>query len=344
MQKKKNQLKFPSELRYDLISKNWVIIATGRAKRPENFKTKGKKDKEILPKDCPFCNLESQEKPVLIFNKGKKILTNKIPKEWTTVSIPNKYPAFIPFPKLEKRKEGEFYQKMNAAGFHEVVVTRDHKKTLAQFTIQEVKELIDVYHQRYLDLMNKTFVNHIAIFHNYGEKAGASITHPHSQIITTPLIDVDLNKALETSKNYYKKSGKCIYCELNKWDMKVKKRKVFENNKFIVVCPFASKLAFQIIISPKKHLPYFEKISEDEKWSLAEAFQTVFKKLYKGLSNPAYNFYLHTSPCDGKEYPYYHWHWTILPRTSSLAGFELGMGMEISTIEPEKAAQYLRKL
>jgi UDPglucose--hexose-1-phosphate uridylyltransferase len=98
-----------------------------------------------------------------------------------------------------------------------------------------------------------------------------------------------------------------------------------------------------MIISPKKHLPYFEKITEKEKWSLAEAFRVVFSKLYKTLHDPAYNFYLHTAPCDGKKHEHYHWHWTILPKTATWAGFEIGTRMEISTIEPEKAAKILRK-
>lgn len=130
---------------------------------------------------------------------------------------------------------------------------------------------------------------------------------------------------------------------MNKWELRVKKRIVFENKYFLALCPFASKSAFQIIVSPKAHLSYFEKITEEEKWGLAEAFQKSLSKLYKGLSDPSYNFYLHTAPCDGKEHPHYHWHWTILPKTSTWAGFEIGTRMEISTIEPEKAAEYLRE-
>ncbi|MDP1538630.1 MAG: galactose-1-phosphate uridylyltransferase [bacterium] len=342
---KNPQRKFPSELRFDLVSKDWVVIATGRARRPKTFK-KERRVKDELPRGkCPFCKIDTQETPTLVFSHGKKIPSNRgIPKNWTTVSIPNKYPAFIPYPKLDERKEGPFYKKMNAAGFHEVVVTRDHRKSLGQFKIGEVKEVFDVYQERYLGLMDKKFVNYISIFHNYGSEAGASISHPHSQIITTPLIDIDLDKALVNSEKYYKKTKKCIYCEMNEWELRIKERIVFENKHFLALCPFASKSAFQVIISPKAHLSYFEKATQEEKWHLAEAFQKVLSRLYKGLSDPAYNFYLHTAPCDGKKYPHYHWHWTILPKTSTWAGFEIGTRMEISTIEPEKAAEYIKKM
>jgi len=339
---KKPKKKFPSELRFDSISKDWVVIATGRARRPETFKKEKRVKEELMPDQCPFCQIDSQEKPTLIFVQGRKISAAKIPKEWSIIALPNKYPAFIPFPKLEESKEGPFYEKMNAVGFHEVVVTRDHWKSLGQFKIEEVKEVFDVYQKRYQNLMDKNFVNYISIFHNHGSEAGASISHPHSQIITTPLIDIDLSKALTNSEKYYRKTKKCIYCQMNDWERKIKKRIVFENKYFLALCPFASKSAFQVIVSPKNHLSYFEKVTAEEKWHLAEAFQKVLSQLYKGLSDPAYNFYLHTAPCDGKKYPYYHWHWTILPKTSTWAGFEIGTRMEISTIEPEKAAAYLR--
>lgn len=336
--------KFPSELRYDLISRDWVIIATGRAKRPETFKNKQKKEDEIPKDKCPFCKIISQEKPTLIFVRGKRVpITGKIPKDWTIIVVPNKFPAFLPQPRLERKMEGKFYQTMNAVGFHEVLITKDHKKQMGQFKTAELKEVIDVYQRRYLDLMKKSFVNHISIFHNQGKEAGASISHPHSQIITTPLVDIDLRQALFNSEKFRKSKGKCVYCQMNNWEIKVKKRIIFENEKFLVLCPFASKSAFEVIISPKDHLSYFERITTEEKWKLAEAFKAALGKLHKGLNDPDYNFYLHTAPADGKNYNYYHWHWTILPKTSTWAGFELGTQMEISTIEPEKAADYLRK-
>lgn len=346
---KKGSAKFPSELRFDLVSRDWVVIATGRGKRPEMFKKEGEKGL-VIPKDkCPFCNIETQEKPILAYLNGKKIAipakwppTKKF-RNWTTILIPNKYPAFLPYPHIEEAVEGDLYQRLNAVGYHELVITSDHEKSLALLSVGRVKEVLNLYKQRYLQLMEKDFVNYISIFHNHGKGAGASQSHPHSQFITTPLIDVDLRQALINSEKYFKEKGGCIYCKMTEWERKVKTRVVFENKNFIVTCPFASKAAFEMIISPKKHASYFEKTSETDMCCLAEAFKIALAKLYKALGDPAYNFYLHTAPCDGAKYDHYHWHWTILPKSSTLAGFEIGTRMEISTIEPEKAAEYLRK-
>ncbi|HCM36853.1 MAG: hypothetical protein A3J30_02370 [Candidatus Wildermuthbacteria bacterium RIFCSPLOWO2_02_FULL_47_9c] len=347
--------KFPSELRYDVVSKDWVVIATGRAKRPEDFRQRRRKVEEPRSQ-CPFCQLSKQGTPTLIFVKGKRHSflparaggpaqagNHGVPKGWTTASLPNKFPAFIPSLKLQRREEGELYHILNAVGFHEVVVTRSHTRQVGQFSVSQTKELIDVFQERYLVLMKEKFVRNIAIFQNHGVEAGASLAHPHSQIITTPLIDPDLRNALLTSERFFRKHKKCIYCVMGEWELRSKKRIVFENDDFLVLCPFASKAAFEIIISPKKHLPQFEQITEKEKLGLAEAFKIALSKLRRALADPAYNFYLHTAPIDGKKYDFYHWHWTILPKTATWAGFEIGTGMEISTIEPERAAEFLRK-
>ncbi len=332
--------KFPSELRYDTTSGDWVVIASGRAKRPKHFKKEKRVKMKDNKKDCPFCNWDNSRKVNVVFEDGEEV--SKVTKNWSAVSTPNKYPAFMTSDKLERRKENHLYETMNAVGYHEVVITRDHKKSLGELPLEKTKEIFRLYRQRYTELSKRKFVNHVSIFHNHGMEAGASIAHPHSQIITTPLIDIDLNKALSKSKEYNKKQKSCIYCKMNDWEIKKKERIIYENDLFIALCPFASKSAFQVIVSPKKHLAYFEKSTDEELDYLADAFHTALAKLHKGLEDPPYNFYLHCAPSDGLNHDYYHWHWTIIPKTSVWAGFELGARMEISTISPEEAAKYLR--
>lgn len=336
MKEEKNRY---SELRFDLVSRDWVIISPNRAKRPKAIKKK-EEIKETDTVNCPFCNVHNQEEPKLIL-RDKKEIDNF--SNWTTCVIPNKYPALIPDLELEEDIEGGIYEKMNAVGFHELVITSDHKKHMADFSVEKVEEVFLAYKKRYLSLMKKRHVNHISIFHNHGERAGASISHPHSQIITTPLIDVDLLGSLSNAKRHYNKTGECIYCKMIKWDRKDKKRVVFENKDFIAVCPFASKHAFQVIISPKKHKPYFENITERELKEFSIIFSTVMKKIKKGLGEVDYNFYMHNSPCDKKDHKYYHYHWTIIPRSAVYAGFEIGTKMEISVMRPEDSAQFLRE-
>ncbi len=324
-----------SELRFDIVSKDWVVIATGRARRPETFKQEKRIREEAAEEDCPFCHIETQEKPTLVYEteRGK----------WDVVVFPNKHPAFSAGDNLNERAVGP-YRVIDGLGFHEVVVTRDHFQHLAHFKAERTKEVIDAYQERYLAFMNEKHINYISIFHNHGREAGASIVHPHSQIIAMPVIDPDLKRSLDGSRQFFEMHGKCVHCTMLEWELEQKERIVFENDKFLAITPFASKVAFEVRIYPKEHKAYFERIREDEKIKLAEAIQVALNKVCKGLVDPAYNFFIHTSPCDGKNYDHYHWHFEILPKTSIWAGFELGTGIQISTIEPEKAAEYLRKI
>ncbi len=330
-----NGQKPASELRFDLVSKDWVVIATGRARRPETFKNDARPREDVTEKDCPFCHLETQGK-VIYFNPNHN-------EDWQVVVIPNKYPAFSRGDNLHERAVGP-YQVMDGIGFHEVVITRDHRQHLAHFKVEKIKQVIDAYQERYLALMNEKLINYVSIFHNHGKEAGASIFHPHSQIIATPVIDPDLRRSLDGSQHFFEAQGKCVHCAMLEWDLEEKSRIIFENDKFVVLSPFAAKVAFETRIYPKEHKAYFERIKEDEKIKLAEALQVALNKICKGLVDPAYNFFIHTSPCDGKSYDHYHWHFEILPKTSVWAGFELGTGIQISTIEPEKAAEYLRNI
>jgi UDPglucose--hexose-1-phosphate uridylyltransferase len=325
---------FPSELRMDLVSSDWVLIATGRARRPESFIKSKKKRKTVLKKDCPFC----QAKNI----KDKIARRDKEDGSWFVISIPNKFPAFSPGDELNERKEGP-NRIMDGLGFHEVIITADHERQLAQFSKEEIGMVIDLYQARYLDLMNKKFIKYISIFHNHGKGAGASVAHPHSQLIATPVIDPDLRSSLDGAEAFYRSQGKCVYCTMINWDLKDGQRIIYQNEKFVVLCPFAPQVSFEVRVYPKEHLPHFEKMTEDEKMFFSDALLMALNKIYKALDNPDYNFYIHTAPAAGENYSHYHWHLNIIPKTATWAGFELGAGIEISTIEPEKAAEFLRR-
>lgn len=323
-----------SELRQDIATGAWVVIATGRAKRPDDFKNKKKPEISDDPKDCPFCNLSKQENPVLLYKDPKG--------DWTVASVPNKFPAFDFSKKLDRRTEGPF-SVVNGTGFHEVIITRGHDVSFAQMSKEQVVEVINAYQERYLNLMNKRFVDYISIFHNHGAEAGASIQHPHSQLIAMPVVDPDVWRSIKGSAEYFHKNKKCVHCVMIDWEKDDKKRIIYENDDFIAFCPFVSRVAFEVRIFPKFHSPYFERIDDETKTHLAEILKACLAKIHKGLNNPPLNFFLHTAPCDSKDYPHYHWHFEILPKTAIWAGFELGTGIEISTIEPERAAEFLRK-
>ncbi len=324
-----------SELRQDVVTGDWVVIATGRAKRPDDFKAVHRAEADQDVDQCPFENPEEsgQEKDVLIYRDGSD--------EWTLRVFPNKYPAFSKGRLVKTIEEGPYFA-MSGTGYHEVIVTRDHFRPLALMEPLQAAEVLDAYQERYLSLMKKPNVKFVQIFHNHGKEAGASIVHPHSQLMAIPVVSPYIQGQLDGAERYRRANKKNVFASIVEHERETGQRVVFENDRFVAFCPFASRVAFEIWVAPKKTSPYFERLSNEDKVAAGEALQRSLRALHDGLDDPAYNFYINTAPCDGRDYPQYGWHIEILPHTAVWAGFELSTGIEISTIQPEKAAEYLR--
>ncbi|KKP80103.1 MAG: galactose-1-phosphate uridylyltransferase [Candidatus Moranbacteria bacterium RIFOXYA12_FULL_35_19] len=328
-----------SELRQDLVTGDWVVVSKIRSRRPDEFAKKEENSTPDNPSECLFCDPEKsgQEKDVLIYNTTDG--------NWSLKVFPNKFPAFSrPSGGQMKHKEEGPYFWMDSVGYHEVIVTKDHYNHIGKMEPLLVAEILDAYQSRYIDLMNKKSVNYIDIFHNHGASAGASIAHPHSQLIAIPVISPYVKGELDGAEEYHKQNKHCVYCAMVEWEREQKKRIVFENDDFLLFCPFASRANFEMWLIPKKHKPYFERITQEEKISAGMALHEAIKRLSEKLNNPDFNFYIHTSPCDGKDYPHFHWHIEILPKTNIWAGFEISTGVEIITISPEDAAEFLKNI
>lgn len=343
-----------SELRQDLISKDWMIVATARAKRSNSFfggrpaRRQGREKFEQSISQCPFEDpqVTGHSEPLLIYyEEGQKRRAKgvkKLIKEWSLQVIKNKFPALGQGDCSKISKEGP-YSTMQGAGFHEIIITHDHNKHPALMSLEQLEEVIRAYQERYIILMDHKCVNYIFIFYNHGKEAGATLSHPHSQLIALPVLPADVRRSLRGAKEYYDEHKKCAHCAMLKWE-KEERRSVFQNEYFIVYSPFVSRVNFELRIYPRKHQPCFEKMTDIERKYLAEALWQALHRLYKGLKDPAYNLFIHTAPCDGKNYGYYHWHIEILPKTNTWAGIELGTGVEIITVRPEEVAKFLRKV
>lgn len=336
-----------SELRQDLVSGEWVIVATGRGKRPSQFadtKIKGKEKKSLCPFDDP--QESGNGAPLLWFvAPGVRKSQEDIDlDDWFLQVVPNKYPMLqhdhrtcpvVSIDGLETRMEG--------GGFHEVVITRPHNRSLADMKPEEVELVVRAYQERIHEISAEKCIKYMLVFHNHGSIAGASIAHPHSQLVALPIIPRDVNISLNNSKQYHKKNKECVHCVMIAWEKKKKSRIIYENKKFIAFVPYAPSMSFEIRIFPKAHDTRFENISTKDRLFFADALQQSLKGLKKGLKDVPYNFYIHTAPLGKNKYDHYHWHLEILPKTNTPAGVELGTGMEVVSIAPEIAAEHIRK-
>ncbi|MBI4132559.1 MAG: DUF4921 family protein [Candidatus Sungbacteria bacterium] len=336
-----------SELRQDLVTGDWVVVATSRARRPNEYARERAKEHPQPKSSCPFERLIPSAL-VVYDRKGERFrVTPKdrgyLEKHWWLQVVPNKYPAFGQGACQIVRTVGP-YRWQDGVGFHEVVITRDHQRSIAAMNLKEAEMVLRAYRHRYLGLKDEGCVEFVSIFHNHGREAGATISHPHSQIIATPVIPPDVKRSLHGSREYFRKYRRCVHCTIIRQERREGWRIVHQNRGFVAFCPFASRQAFELRIFPLRHNPEFETISDAEIELAADALRTALAKLSSTLANPAYNFFIHTAPtADGSQAPHYHWHIEIVPKTAIWAGFEIGTGIEISTISPEAAAAFLRK-
>ncbi|MGH2349201.1 MAG: galactose-1-phosphate uridylyltransferase [bacterium] len=328
------------ELRKDPMSRRWVIIATERAARPTDFTHEA-----IEPNDlekCPFCEGREDRTPPEIFAIRDPGTAPNTPG-WHVRVVSNKFPALRIEGDTERTAVG-IYTRMDGVGAHEVIIeTTDHHAHLGLLPVAHVANVIEASLQRYRDLRGDTRFEYTLLFRNHGRAAGASLSHPHSQLIALPIVPRRVNEELDASERYFAKSGACIYCAMIEQELRSRERVVFENAAFAVTTPYASRFPFETVILPKVHQADFGLVTPEDVPALAEALHEVLVRLHTCLKNPPYNFIIHTLPYkEGSKYAY-HWHLEIIPQLTRVAGFEWGSGFYINSVIPEDAARYLRE-
>jgi len=327
------------QLRRDIISGKWSIVAVNRSMRPESFTYTHSVKPVKLISDCPFClGNEIQTPPELDAIRLDGSLPNT--PGWDVRVVPNKYPAFT-LDEVDADDE-RFYQHQGAVGLHEVIIhSSDHNLTLSTMRLDGVKNVIKMYKRRYQLALESPEVKSVIIIVNNGRDAGASIEHSHSQLFAIPRIPELLRLESDRLGAHYRENGDCLFCDLIKHEVIVDKRLVAENNSFIAFCPYASLTPFTVWLAPKSHLQAFELTNEETLNEFASILREVLVGIDKNLHNPPYNIWLHSRPKGVDEF---HWHLEIAPKLAIPAGFEHGTGMTINVVKPEEAAKYLRQL
>lgn len=326
------------EFRKDPVIGRWIIIATERASRPSDFPHAPQFNDDASK--CPFCEGHENITPseIIAYHPPGR---EKNTKGWWVRVVPNKYPALLIGGDMGREGEG-MYDKMNGVGAHEVVVeTPEHRKHWADMEVKQLEDVLWAFKDRMTDLKKDRRFKYILVFKNYGKSAGASLSHPHSQIIAMPMVPIRVAQEIEGAQRHYNYKDRCVFCDMVKEEMRFGKRVVGNSDGFIAIEPYASRFPFETWILPKTHRGHFDSITGDEAHELAIILKQVMGKLRDVLEDPALNVLIHTTPVQDPESPYYHWHIEIMPKLTHVAGFEWGTGCYINPVSPERAAELL---
>jgi len=327
------------EIRQNPATKEWVIVATERAKRPEDFiKLARPRRVPRFSKKCPFCPGHEDQTPPEISSSRDEHGT------WTVRVVPNRFAALVPEGDSIREEDFDFFRKMPGVGRHEVIIeTPLHNASLGRIGDDKALEIVSTYHERYRCLSRDKRFKLITIFRNYGREAGTSLEHPHSQIVATPIVPLHIRHRLEEATRFYDDTGECVFCRIIESERKEKDRIVMEGDGFIVIEPFAARSPFETWILPLEHRSTFGEATLAELGGFARILNRVLEKFVQVLQDPAYNMVIQTAPTNEEDEDYYHWHVKLFPRVTTPAGFELGTGVYINTVLPEAAAEYLKK-
>ena len=327
------------ELRRDPIVGRWVIVDTDHPRLPQNYECETHTQKGGV---CPFCYGNESITPPEI-ESFRDLHTAHNTPGWQVRVVPNKFPALKIEGDLDRRGSG-IYDLLNGIGAHEVLIeTPYHNKDIPDLINEEVEKIILMYCRRSLDLIKDKRFKYIMIFKNYGPAAGASLEHPHTQIIALPMVPKNPLEEIKGAENYFEFRERCIYCDIIRQELDEKERIISENNHFLALCPFVSRFPFEIWIIPKQHYGYFYHLPPEEIPALASILKDTISKIKNIFGNLSYNFIIHSSPANGDTgIEGYHWHIEFMPKLMHVAGFEWGSGFYVVPTPPELAAQYLK--
>jgi UDPglucose--hexose-1-phosphate uridylyltransferase len=327
------------ELRKDPVTGRWVIISTDRQKRPNDFRVE--RSAAVGREYCPFCPGHEAMTPPEVLSYRQNGGAPNAPG-WEVRVVPNKFPALQVEGSLDREGEGLF-DRMNGIGAHEVIIeTPDHDRSLALMSEPELERVLWAFRERMLDLKQDHRLRYILVFKNQGAAAGATLEHPHSQLIALPIVPDFVREEIDGARRHYQIKERCVFCDIVHQEVRDGRRVIQENADVIALAPYAPRFAFETWLLPKRHGARYEQAPRHEYESLARLLKAVLQRLDRALESPPFNLIVHTSPFYEEVTDLYHWHIEIIPKLTRVAGFEWGTGFYINPTAPEEAAKVLR--
>lgn len=327
------------ELRRDPVVERWTLIEVAASKPAKQYHSEKKSSQN--PAICPFCPTKESLTPPEV---AAVRLDNSQPNTsgWSVRTFPNKFPVLADREYLNKEGLG-IYDVMSGVGAHELIIeTPNHQHQMADLNDSEMSLVMRHYQERFIHLAKDKRFKYVMLFKNKGLSAGSTMEHAHGQLIALPMVPKYVLEEIHGADHYYQINKRCVFCDILAQEQQDKERIVVENDKFIAFCPFASRYAFETWILPKVHSHDFATADCATLDQLGNILQRVLKQMKVALGDCAYNFYLHTSPNNWGNLPYFHWHIEVIPKLTRSVGFEWGTGLHIVPTDPAMAAQQLR--
>ncbi len=356
------------ELRQDPCTRDWVVLAPQRGERPlewgEPVPVPGSRE------TCPFCpGCEERTPPELWRRPGPD-------GGWSIRVVPNRYPVVTPEPEPEPEPATEpatapvaetstepptetptetateavagarrvrgLFRRAVADGSHEVVIeTPDHDWDIADGGTDTVAAVLDACRTR-TRVLRERGPGLVLPFRNHGAAAGTSLAHPHSQIVSTPVVPLRHRHLHDVARAYHDDTGGCLYLDLVRAELDDGARVVAARERAAAFAPYAARTPYETWVVPTERRASFADASDEALADVAALLVRVLGGLRRLLGDVPYNYAIVGAPNGGEGARWFQWHVQIVPRLTIAAGFELGSGMAVNIVPPERAAAELR--
>lgn len=319
-----------SQLRLNPLTGRWVTIAVERAARPGELISPEPAPVDGGPRSCPFCPGNEEATPPALETYGPG-------GQWVVRVVPNLYPAFEGDEPMRETRLGPVFTQATASGVHEVLVfSPDHRGSWADLGDKEAGLTMAAIRDRMEAHASSGTIQYTQAIVNAGRAAGASLEHPHGQLLGIPFVP---DHIAEEQAGFARFEGGCLLCTVRDEESASGHRTVIETDRVLVVCPFWSGAPFEMLVLPKAHAEHLEGAAPADVVAVGRAIRDALVKLRSRLGEVAHNIVFHTAP--HQHGGPYHWHAHVVPRLTSLAGFEQGTGVMINIVAPETAARDL---
>ena len=320
-----------SELRLNPLTGRWVTIAAQRAERPAEF-TPARLPVEADPeRACPFCPGNEEEMPPSL----EEYATDGT---WNVRVVPNKYPAFEGSEPMLVENLGPVFTQAEASGIHEVLVlSPDHGTSWADLDDKQCGLVMAAIRDRMEDQSRQSVIRYTQAIVNAGREAGASLEHPHGQLLGIPFVPGEI---AEEQRGFERFDGSCLLCTIAEAEADLGYRVVDENDRVLLISPFWAGSPYEMLVIPRAHGEHLAAAQPKTLVAVGRSIRNGLRRLREVAGDVAYNIVFHTAPHHHTSE--FHWHVHILPRLTSVAGFEQGTGVMINIVPPELAAEALR--
>jgi UDPglucose--hexose-1-phosphate uridylyltransferase len=330
-----------SEIRQNRMTGDWVIVAHERKRRPQQHRA-GVSVIDRLPRydpTCPFCPGNEQQLPGIVVQTAVAEAPG-----WQVRIVPNKYPVVRP-DGLPPHHAASVGIAIEGYGHHEVVIECPrHDADLVTMSDAEIFAVLSACRHRVVALFEKPKIEAVILFRNHGTSSGASLLHPHTQLVALSMVPQWLRLRSEWSQQQYTTSSRCIICDEMEREQIDGTRIVEATQSFLALVPFAASVPFEVWLVPKRHQASFTQISESELADLTGVLRMSLQRLNAVHGNVPYNLVVDSACTSEMHMPHIHWRARIVPDLVTLGGFELGTRLPINPSSPEEDAASLRNV